>query len=151
GSAIPTADVSGSARISLWSQAWLARTHLLRGEWDEALGVVDAAARRLDELELDLLAPVVHWPGAVIRSMRGDHLGAAAHLKHLTTTSDAYPVQIIPSAMGRMQVAAAAGDYTSVRRAAEPLHALARRVDIDQDRKSTRLNSSHVSISYAVF
>lgn len=132
GSAIPTADVSGSARISLWSQAWLARTHLLRGEWDEALGVVDAAARRLDELELDLLAPVVHWPGAVIRSMRGDHLGAAAHLKHLTTTSDAYPVQIIPSAMGRMQVAAAAGDYTSVRRAAEPLHALARRVDIDQ-------------------
>ncbi|MFN3338388.1 MAG: LuxR C-terminal-related transcriptional regulator [Dietzia sp.] len=132
GSAVPTADVSGSARISLWAQAWLARTQLLRGDWDEALRVVDTAARRLDDLELDLLAPVIHWSGAVIRSMRGDHLGAAAHLRHLTTTADAYPVQIIPSAMGRMQVAAAAGDYTSVRRAAEPLHALSLRLDIDQ-------------------
>ena len=132
GSAVPTADVSGSARISLWSQAWLARTHLLRGDWDDALRVVDTAARRLDDLELDLLAPVIHWSGAVIRSMRGDHLGAATHLRHLTTTADAYAVQIIPSAMGRMQVAAAAGDYTSVRRAAEPLHALSLRVDIDQ-------------------
>ncbi|MBB1046013.1 LuxR family transcriptional regulator, partial [Dietzia sp. DQ11-44] len=108
GSAVPTADVSGSARISLWAQAWLTRTHLLRGDWDEALRVVDTAARRLEDLELDLLAPVIHWSGAVIRSMRGDHLGAAAHLRHLTTTADAYPVQIIPSAMGRMQVAAAA-------------------------------------------
>lgn len=132
GSAVATTDVNGSARISLWSQAWLARTYLLRGDWDDALRVVDTAARRLDDLELDLLAPVIHWSGAVIRSMRGDHLGAAAHLRHFTTTADSYAVQIIPSAMGRMQVAAAAGDYTSVRRAAEPIHALSRRVDIDQ-------------------
>lgn len=132
GSAVPTADVSGSARISLWSQAWLARTHLLRGDWDDALRVVDTAARRLDDLELDLLAPVIHWSGAVIRSMRGDHVGAAAHMRHFTTTADAYPVQIIPSAMARMQVAAAAADHTSVRRAAEPLHSLSLRVDIDQ-------------------
>lgn len=132
GSAVPTTDVSGSARISLWAQAWLARTHLLRGAWDDALRVVDTAARRIDDLELTLLAPVIHWSGAVIRSMRGDHLGAASHLRHLTTSPDAYPVQIIPSAMGRMQVAAAAGDYSSVRRAAEPLHALARDLDIDQ-------------------
>ncbi|MGN0100684.1 MAG: LuxR C-terminal-related transcriptional regulator [Dietzia sp.] len=132
GSAVPTADVSGSARISIWAQAWLARTLLLRGDWDDALRVVDTAARRVDDLELDLLAPVVHWPGAVIRSMRGDHLGAAAHLRNLTTSADAYPVQVIPSAMARMQVAAATGDYTSVRLAAEPLVALAARIDIDQ-------------------
>lgn len=132
GSAVPTADVSGSARISLWSQAWLARTHLLRGDWDDALRVVDTAARRLDDLELDLLAPVIHWSGAVIRSMRGDHIGAAAHMRHFTTTTDAYPVQIIPSAMARMQVAAAAADHTSVRRAAEPLQALSLQLDIDQ-------------------
>lgn len=132
GSAVPTADVSGSARISLWSQAWLARTLLVRGDWDDALRVVDTAARRLDDLELDLLGPVVHWSGAIIRSMRGDHLGAATHLRHLTTSPDAYPVQIIPSALGRMQVAAAAGDYSSVRRAAEPMHSLSRTVDIDQ-------------------
>ncbi|KZO57873.1 hypothetical protein A2U19_14085 [Dietzia maris] len=132
GSAVPTADVSGSARISIWAQAWLARTLMLRGEWDDALRVVDTAARRVDDLELDLLAPVVHWPGAVIRSMRGDHLGAAAHLRNLTTSADAYPVQVIPSAMARMQVAAATGDYTSVRLAAEPLVALAAELDIDQ-------------------
>ena len=132
GSAVPTADVSGSARISLWAQAWLARTLVLRGQWDDALRVVDTAARRVDDLELDLLAPVVHWSGAVIRSMRGDHLGAAAHLRHLTTSNDAYPVQIIPSAMARMQVAAASGDYTSVRLAAEPVVELSRRLDIDQ-------------------
>ncbi|PAY23020.1 hypothetical protein CEY15_10715 [Dietzia natronolimnaea] len=132
GSAVPTADVSGSARISIWAQAWLARTLLLRGDWDDALRVVDTAARRVDDLELDLLAPVVHWPGAVIRSMRGDHLGAASHLRNLTTSADAYPVQIIPSAMARMQVAASSGDYTSVRLAAEPVVALARELDIDQ-------------------
>lgn len=94
--------------------------------------MVDTAARRVDDLELDLLAPVVHWPGAVIRSMRGDHLGAAAHLRNLTTSADAYPVQVIPSAMARMQVAASSGDYTSVRLAAEPLVALSRELDIDQ-------------------
>lgn len=132
GSAVPTADVSGSARISIWAQAWLARTLLLRGDWDDALRVVDTAARRVDDLELDLLAPVVHWPGAVIRSMRGDHLGAAAHLRNLTTSADAYPVQVIPSAMARMQVSASSGDYTSVRLAAEPLVALSRELDIDQ-------------------
>ncbi|AWH91708.1 helix-turn-helix transcriptional regulator [Dietzia lutea] len=132
GSAVPTADVSGSARISIWAQAWLARTLLLRGEWDDALRVVDTAARRVDDLELDLLAPVVHWPGAVIRSMRGDHLGAAAHLRNLTTSADAYPVQVIPSAMARIQVAASTGDYTSVRLAAEPLVALAAELDIEQ-------------------
>ena len=64
--------------------------------------------------------------------MRGDHLGAATHLRNLTTSADAYPIQIIPSAMARMQVAAASGDYTSVRLAAEPVVALAREVDIDQ-------------------
>ena len=132
GSAVPTADVSGSARISLWAQAWLARTLMLRGEWDDALRVVDTAARRVDDLELELLAPVIHWTGAVIRSMRGDHLGAAGHLRHLTTSTDAYPVQIIPSAMARMQVAAASGDYTSVRMAAEPVVELSRQLDIDQ-------------------
>ena len=132
GSAVPTADVSGSARISLWAQAWLARTLMMRGEWNDALRVVDTAARRVDDLELALLAPVIHWTGAVIRSMRGDHLGAAGHLRHLTTSADAYPVQIIPSAMARMQVAAASGDYTSVRRAAEPVVELSRRLDIDQ-------------------
>ncbi|MBB0969595.1 helix-turn-helix transcriptional regulator, partial [Dietzia aerolata] len=132
GSAVPTADVSGSARISLWAQAWLARTLTIRGEWDDALRVVDTAARRVDDLELDLLAPVIHWSGAVIRSMRGDHLGAAAHLRSLTTSIDAYPVQVIPSAMARMQVAAASGDYTSVRLAAEPLVALSESMDIDQ-------------------
>lgn len=132
GSAVPTAEVSGSARISVWAQAWLARTLLLRGDWDDALRVVDSAARRVDDLELDVLAPVVHWSGAVIRSMRGDHLGAAAHIRHLTTSHDAYPVQIIPSAMARMQVAAASGDYTSVRLAAGPVVELSRQLDIDQ-------------------
>ncbi|WP_295649343.1 LuxR family transcriptional regulator [uncultured Dietzia sp.] len=132
GSAVPTADVSGSARISLFAQAWLARTLTIRGEWDDALRVVDTAARRVDDLELDLLAPVIHWSGAVVRSMRGDHLGAAAHLRSLTTSSDAYPMQIIPSAMARMQVAAASGDYTSVRLAAEPIVSLSHAMDIDQ-------------------
>lgn len=132
GSAVPTADVSGSARISLWSQAWLARTYLLHGDWDDALRVVDTAARRIDDLELELLAPVVHWSGAIIRSMRGDRLGASAHLRRLTATTDAYPMQVIPSALGRMQIAAAAGDYSSVRKAAEPLRDLSLRIDIDQ-------------------
>src|SRR5581483_4993223 len=39
----------------------------------------------------------------------------------------------------------------AARRALRPRHAFSRRRDHGQDRKSTRLNSSHANISYAVF
>ena len=129
--AIPS-DPSGSDRIALWAQAWLARTHLLLGTWDDALRIVDTAARRIDDLGLDLLGPLVHWTGASIRSMRDDPVGAARHLVHLRPPADSFPVQRIPSAIAAMQVAASRGDYGAVRRAGRPLVDLAGELDIDQ-------------------
>lgn len=127
-----TADRAGSDRIALFAQAWLARAHLLLGTWDDALRIVDTAARRVDDLGLELLAPLVHWTGAAIRSMRDDPVGAGRHLVHLRPPADSFPVQLIPSAVASMQVAAARGDYGAVRRAGRPLVALAEETDIDQ-------------------
>src|SRR3712207_8622999 len=43
------------------------------------------------------------------------------------------------------------GEVDRSRALGQPLHVALRREDEDQDRKSTRLNSSHANISYAVF
>lgn len=125
-------DRAGSDRIALWAQAWLARAHLLLGTWDDALRIVDTATRRVDDLGLDLLGPLVHWTGAAIRSMRDDPVGVGRHLVHLRPPDDSFPVQQIPSAVAMMQVAASRGDYGAVRRAGRPLVDLAARIDIDQ-------------------
>lgn len=53
-SAVSTEFSSGSARISLWAQAWLARTQFALGAWDEALSTVEA--------------PVPRWIGSRSRS-----------------------------------------------------------------------------------
>ena len=43
-SAAPTEYRGGSLRISLWAEAWLARTHLVLGNWDAAAATVARAA-----------------------------------------------------------------------------------------------------------
>lgn len=131
-SAASLAPDSASERITIQAQAWLATAHLQLGTWDDALRIVGAAARRTSELGFDLLEPLVHGPGAMIRTMRDDPVGAARHIVHLNPPGDSYPLQTIPSAMAAIQVAAARGDYAEVRRAGAPLVRLGTEIDIDQ-------------------
>ncbi|MER5838393.1 hypothetical protein ABT116_48950 [Streptomyces sp. NPDC002130] len=71
-SAVSTEFSSGSARISLWAQAWLARTQFALGAWDEALSTVEGAAAEVDRFEIEIIRPLVHWSGAQIHALRGN-------------------------------------------------------------------------------
>ena len=67
----PTAVRGGSIRISLWAQAWLARTQFVLGAWDDALRTVDRAVAQLDLAGVDLLRPLIHWTGAQLNAFAG--------------------------------------------------------------------------------
>ncbi|WP_152477032.1 helix-turn-helix transcriptional regulator [Nocardiopsis salina] len=131
-SALPTREGDGSARISLWAEAWLARTHFVLGEWDEALRVVARASARFERYELTLLSPLLHWTAAQVHALRGDDAAAGNHLRRLDTSPEGYPIQVIPSAMCNIQCAAVRGDHEAVLRAARPLLELSESVDIHQ-------------------
>lgn len=131
-SALAISPEKSSERITIQAQAWLAYTHFMLGTWDEAIRIVETAARRISDLGLELLAPLVHCPGAMIRSMREDPIGASRHLVHLNPPVDSYPLQMVPSGMAAIQVAASRGDYAAVRRAGAPLAKLGENVDFNQ-------------------
>ena len=131
-SALAIAPDKSSERITVQAQAWLAYTHFMLGTWDEAIRIIETAARRISDLGLELLAPLVHSPGAMIRSMRDDPVGASRHLVHLNPPVDSYPLQTIPAGMAAIQVAASRGDYAAVRRAGAPLAKLSQDLDFNQ-------------------
>ena len=49
-SAEPTEFRGGSQRISLWAQAWLARTQFVLGSWDDTIRTVDRVRRWTNRL-----------------------------------------------------------------------------------------------------
>src|SRR3712207_7175176 len=56
-------------------------------------------------------------------------------------------VEVVVAGLVRNQVAAVHGAAEPLEAVVQPVH----RLHVPQDRKSTRLNSSHANISYAVF
>ncbi|TLP79971.1 hypothetical protein FEF27_00875 [Nesterenkonia sphaerica] len=70
-SAVPTQQLRGSLRISLWAQGWLARVQLLLGEWDDALRTADDGLRQCHEAGIELVTPLLHWTSAEVRLCRG--------------------------------------------------------------------------------
>lgn len=118
--AVPTQYRMGSVRISLWAQAWLARTEFCLGLWDEALRTLDRARAQLDDSGLEILSPLVHWTGVQIRALRGDWELADVHLSRLTGAFD-YEIMLLPARMGKAHYAEALSDYAGVLRALEPI------------------------------
>ncbi|MFC9355273.1 AAA family ATPase [Rhodococcus sp. NPDC057014] len=131
-SAVPTAFRMGSVRISLWAQAWLARTQFALGDWNGAIATVDRAAHQLEDATLDLLRPLVHWTGAQTHALRGNWPAAHEHLRLAAASSHDYPMMFIPSALARAQCAEVEADYAAVIRALEPLTRLEPREGVDE-------------------
>ncbi|WP_420749127.1 AAA family ATPase [Rhodococcus sp. O3] len=131
-SAEPTAFRGGSLRISLWAQAWLARTQFALGKWDDAIRTVDRAAAQLDRTGLDLLRPLVHWTGAQIHALRGDGARAREHLLRGRASSNDYAMMLAPSAIAAAQVSEVAAEYSDVLRHLEPLTAVQHREGLDE-------------------
>ncbi|WP_084145532.1 helix-turn-helix transcriptional regulator [Amycolatopsis jejuensis] len=120
-SAVPTSYLGGSARISLWAQAWLARTLFLTGEWDDALRVVREARGLIDRSGIMVTGPLLYWTAAAIHTLRGDRERADEALLACAAGPQDYEIMRVPGLLARAQVAEAAADSSGVLRALHPL------------------------------
>lgn len=117
--AVPTDQLGGSVRISLWARAWLARTHFVSGEWDQALAVASSGLDLAERSGVVLLDPLLRWTIAQVHALRG-HRGLALASIRAATVSD-YEVVRVPTALARAAVAEAEADYAGVLSALSPL------------------------------
>lgn len=120
-SAVPADVGSGSVRISLWALAWLARAQFNLGDWGDALETVQRARILLDESELELLRPLVHWTGAQVRALRDEPEAALEHIRLGHADLQHYEAMLVPAALARAHVAEARPDYATVVRSLQPL------------------------------
>ncbi|MGW4128630.1 LuxR C-terminal-related transcriptional regulator [Amycolatopsis japonica] len=120
-SSVPTSYLGGSARISLWARAWLARTQFLTGEFDGALTTVRDALELQERSGILLTGPLVSWTAAAVHALRGEWKAAEAVLLQCATDASDYPIMRIPGQLARAQVAEARADSAGVLRALYPL------------------------------
>ncbi|MBZ4015673.1 helix-turn-helix transcriptional regulator [Streptomyces purpurogeneiscleroticus] len=130
--AVPTGIRGGSLRISLWAQAWLARTQFALGAWSDALRTADRATAQVAEARMELLRPLVHWTGAQIHALRGNWPTAYHHARQATADMQHYEAMVVPACLARAQVAEARGQYERVTAALEPVLRLRHREGIDE-------------------
>lgn len=122
----------GSERISLWMDAWLARTQFVLGEYREAERTVERGLARAERFGIRFLEPILLWTGAQIAAYRGDRELSRSYINRLTFSHDAFAIQRIPSAMCRLLVSGIEGDASSLERAGETLLNISRETDISQ-------------------
>ncbi|RBY83844.1 LuxR family transcriptional regulator [Geodermatophilus sp. TF02-6] len=130
--AVPTVQQTGSNRISLWALVWLARTRFALGDWPGALDAVGQAEALLAATGLDLLRPLVHWTGAQVHALRGQHEDAERHLRLGAAAEHDYTVMTVPALLARASVAEAASDYAAVVRHLAPLAVRTPRGGLDE-------------------
>lgn len=129
-SAVPTTYLGGSARISLWARAWLARAQFLTGDWDAALRTVQEGAPLLERTGIVLAGPLLRWTGVQVHALRGEWELAEAELRRIDAGRQEYEIMQVPACLARAHLAEARADYRAVLRALRPLTApWARAVD----------------------
>ncbi|MDO5512528.1 helix-turn-helix transcriptional regulator, partial [Corynebacterium sp.] len=101
----------------VWQDAWLSRTLYVLGEWTTAARVVERGLATSEAHGMELLEPMLLWTGVQIAAMQGDDLLARSYLQRLTISADAFLLQSLPAAMGRMIVAANSADLPAALRA----------------------------------
>ncbi|MDO5669970.1 MAG: helix-turn-helix transcriptional regulator [Corynebacterium sp.] len=105
----------------VWQDAWLSRTLYVLGEWTTAARVVERGLSASEAHGMELLEPMLLWSGVQIAAMQGDDLLARNYLQRLSLSADAFLLQSLPAAMGRMIVAANSADLTAALRAGAQL------------------------------
>lgn len=124
-SALATAGLGGSARITLWAHAWLARVQFTTGEWDRALDTVAAGRALTASSGIVLAAPILEWAAAQIYSLRGNWPAAEAAVRNAEAVTQDYEMMRIPTLLAKAHIAEAEADYGKVRRILEPLRTMA--------------------------
>ncbi|SFT08198.1 regulatory protein, luxR family [Saccharopolyspora flava] len=120
-SALPTAPLGGSARISLWARAWLARVQFLTGEWNEALTTVREALEMQERTGILVTGPILLWTAAAIHALRGETEATEAVLLQSATGAGDYRIMRVPGLLARAHAAEARADSDGVLRALHPL------------------------------
>ncbi|MEV4901062.1 AAA family ATPase [Citricoccus sp. NPDC055426] len=119
--AVPTEQRGGSLRISLWAEAWLARTQLTLGDWDTAAATVSRAAVRLETSRMPLIRPLLYWTAAELWSMRGDWERARRYVSLAAVQPGTYRAMQVPSILARARFHEARADYAGALEAMESL------------------------------
>jgi DNA-binding CsgD family transcriptional regulator/uncharacterized protein HemY len=120
-SAAPTEYRGGSMRISLWAEAWLARTHLVLGNWDAAAATVARASVRLETSRMPLVRPLLYWTAAELWSMRGDWERARYYVSQAAVQPGTYRAMQVPASLARARFHEARADYESALAVLQPL------------------------------
>ncbi|WP_240689894.1 AAA family ATPase [Arthrobacter sp. PAMC25564] len=120
-SAAPTEYRGGSMRISLWAEAWLARTHLILGNWDAAAATVARASVRLETSRMPLIRPLLYWTAAELWSMRGDWERARYYVSQAAVQPGTYCAMQVPASLARARFHEARADYESALAVLQPL------------------------------
>lgn len=124
-SAVASAGLGGSSRITLWALAWLARVHFAVGEWDRAMSTVEHGRALASASGIVVTTPLLEWTAAQISALRGDWAAAASAVGAATAVTGDYEMMVIPTLLARAQIAEAEADYAKVLRIAEPLTGMA--------------------------
>ena len=119
--AAPTEFRGGSLRISLWAEAWLARTHLVLGNWDAAAATVARASVRLETSRMPLIRPLLYWTAAELWSMRGDWDRARYYVSQAAVQPGTYRAMQVPASLARARFHEARADYESALAVLQPL------------------------------
>ncbi|GAS91844.1 helix-turn-helix transcriptional regulator [Mycolicibacterium brisbanense] len=124
-SAVATAALGGSTRITLWALGWLARVQFVCGDWDEALASVESGRALAQTSGITIVTPLLEWTATQIQALRGNWTAAEASLRAADAVTQDYEMMKIPVLLARAYVAEADADYAKVRRVLEPLAAMA--------------------------
>ena len=124
--------ISGSERISLWQDSWLARTQLILGEWEAALRTVEIGLARAEQFGIRFLEPLLLWTGATVATAKGNMDLSRHYLSRLATDQDSFIVQSMPSAMCRMWVYSRKSEMSAALLAGSNLEKLAATTKINQ-------------------
>ncbi|MET3175499.1 UNVERIFIED_ORG: DNA-binding CsgD family transcriptional regulator [Arthrobacter sp. UYCu721] len=120
-SAAPTEYRGGSLRISLWAEAWLARTHLVLGNWDAAAATIARSSVRLETSRMPLIRPLLYWTAAELWSMRGDWDRARFYVSQAAVQPGTYRAMQVPASLARARFHEARADYESALAVLQPL------------------------------
>lgn len=120
-SAVAMAELGGSARITLWATAWLARVQFTVGDWDRALHSARQGRELAASTGIVLATPLLAWTEAQVHALRGSWPAAAAAVSVADAATGDYELMRLPALMARAVVAEAEADHPTVRRVLEPL------------------------------
>lgn len=120
-SAVAMAELGGSARITLWATAWLARVQFTVGDWDRALHSARQGRELAASTGIVLVTPLLAWTEAQVHALRGSWPAAAAAVSAADAATGDYELMRLPALIARATVAEAEADHSTVRRVLEPL------------------------------